>query len=222
MYILIDCNNKQHHYWIKTMIIYPYYSAPVARLLPRVGTCLCRAIQSRHSLLVGICRYLVWLHIYIYIYISNPSRWLKRLVRAYVYRVQKSYNAYLSRDLICGVTSKQKEEEIDAIACPDPRTPSLSTKSPIASHFSPSPAEFECLQKLSRDTRDDSPEVLTTRDDMLHLDVRRGAPPERTGEVRGPKTDSLRWPRDGLNGIVLFRLCRLTKETGVSLFRVQN
>lgn len=103
------------------------------------------------------------------------------------------------------------------------RTLSLSNrdaKAPIASHFSPGPspprlpaeqqAEFERLQKLSRGSfsqppaHEDNPDdARATPDDMLHPDVRRGAPPEfegemnpKTGEVGGPKTDPLRWPGD--------------------------
>lgn len=92
-------------------------------------------------------------------------------------------------------------------------------KSPIAPHFSPGPspprlpteqqAEFERLQKLSRGAfsqpvHENHLEVQATPDDdMLHPDIRRGAPPEfegdmnpKTGEVGGPKTDPLRWPGD--------------------------
>ena len=95
---------------------------------------------------------------------------------------------------------------------------SRDAKSPIASRFSPGPSpprllteqqvEFERLQRLSRGAfsqpaRENNLEVQAVPDDMLHPDIRRGAPPEfeggmnpKTGEVGGPKTDPLRWPGD--------------------------
>ncbi|RPB25697.1 DUF1674-domain-containing protein [Terfezia boudieri ATCC MYA-4762] len=99
--------------------------------------------------------------------------------------------------------------------------------SPIGTHFSPGPspprlpaqqqAEFERLQKLSHGafsqpasptsapTSENGtiPELGTAPGEMLHPNIRRGAPPEfegdvnpKTGEVGGPKNDPLRWKGD--------------------------
>ncbi|KAF8423357.1 hypothetical protein EV426DRAFT_710757 [Tirmania nivea] len=99
------------------------------------------------------------------------------------------------------------------------------SSSPIGSHFSPGPspprlpaeqqAEFERLQKLSHGAfsqpasttsapnSETTPEIDTTPGEMLHPNIRRGAPPEfegdvnpKTGEIGGPKNDPLRWKGD--------------------------
>lgn len=101
------------------------------------------------------------------------------------------------------------------------------SSSPIGSHFSPGPspprlpaeqqAEFERLQKLSHGAFSQpasptsapnseggtTPAIDTTPGEMLHPNIRRGAPPEfegdvnpKTGEVGGPKNDPLRWNGD--------------------------
>lgn len=123
----------------------------------------------------------------------------------------------------------RKAPAVARLLCTPTRTRLLSTSSipcsdsssPIGSHFSPGPspprlpaeqqAEFERLQKLSHGAfsqplnpeSGDTPEIDTTPGEMLHPNIRRGAPPEfegdvnpKTGEVGGPKNDPLRWKGD--------------------------
>lgn len=87
---------------------------------------------------------------------------------------------------------------------PTPSPPRLSEKEQ---------AEFEQLQRKSAGafstSQNYTPEPSGTQEEVLHPDIRRGAPPEfegdvnpKTGEVGGPKNDPLRHGDYSYNGRV--------------------